>query len=272
VNLGANGQFYPAPSRIEFKRGDVRIQCSPLLDFDRISLDGFWSLFARRESNTERDCVGELMGEQTHLLEYSDGSAVVLPRSSANNNAEIIGFTPLMEDVYSHLNSFCVLEVSGHKSLSLTFSPCGKQKIAVLPADYPFGRPARFAYVDATDDFLVVEATSGEKGPYQTLARGRLPRGQPLTLGIHDQGQLVASVTLDDWSSQVSTDLSPTAGSGVPVNAIEFQRRGDNEGSPVTIWITLAATSVGRGFETVGYRAGIYRNTLRFQLEPLASK
>ena len=169
---------------------------------------------------------------------------------------------------FSHLNSYCVVDISGHKSLSISFSPCETEKIEVLPADYPTGRPARFAYLDAAENFFVVEATSGEKGPFRNLASGRLQRGDSLTIGMYDEGRPVGSVTLDDWSSQLSTDLSPTAGWGVPVNAIEFQRSGDDENSPATIWITLAATSVGRGFETVGHRAGTYRNTIRFQLEP----
>ncbi len=33
----------------------------------------------------------------------------------------------------------------------------------------------------------------------------------------------------------------------------------------VEIWISLAATSVGRGWDSVGYRAGAYRN--RIELE-----
>lgn len=267
LNVGVGGKFYPATSRIALTRGRFALHCSPLLDFDRVSADGFWSLFAPRTSSTNRNCVGNSVNEQSQLIEYDDGSVVLLPRSASNNAGEIVAFTPLKDDVYSHLNSFCVFDVSGHNSLSLTFSPCGKQQIDVLPADYPLGRPARFGYLDSAENFVVVEATSGEKGPFRTLARGRLRRGEPLTLGFHDDGQLMASVTLDDWSSQVSTDFSPTAGWGVPVNSIEFQRSDNNSDAPATIWITLAATSVGRGFETVGYRAGSYRNKLRFQLE-----
>lgn len=81
--------------------------------------------------------------------------------------------------------------------------------------------------------------------------------------------QLLATLTLDDWTQQLSTDLSPTAGWGVPMNAIEFRRSDDSKSSPIEIFVTLAATSVGRGWETVGHRAGTYRNRFSFQLEPL---
>jgi hypothetical protein len=49
------------------------------------------------------------------------------------------------------------------------------------------------------------------------------------------------------------------------MNAIEFQRLYDSPSAPGGIWITLAGTSVGRGWETVGHRAGIYRNGLIFE-------
>ena len=68
----------------------------------------------------------------------------------------------------------------------------------------------------------MVQATSGEKGLFHPLASGRLDRGQPLTITILDRDQPVASLTLLDWSSQASTELSPTAGWGLPQNAIEF--------------------------------------------------
>jgi hypothetical protein len=84
------------------------------------------------------------------------------------------------------------------------------------------GLPSRLAYLDAQGGFHVVQATSGEKGLFHPLASGRLDRGQPLTITILDRDQPVASLTLLDWSSQASTELSPTAGWGLPQNAIEF--------------------------------------------------
>ena len=53
------------------------------------------------------------------------------------------------------------------------------------------------------------------------------------------------------------------AGWGLPVNAIEFQR----DGPVVSLYLTLAATSVGRGWDSVGHAAGVYRD--RLVIEPL---
>jgi hypothetical protein len=36
-----------------------------------------------------------------------------------------------------------------------------------------------------------------------------------------------------------------------------------------TLFITLASTSVGRGFDSVGHTSGTYRNRMRIQTAPL---
>ena len=94
------------------------------------------------------------------------------------------------------------------------------------PSNIPVGRPSRFAFVEADRTFRVVEASSGEKGPFRTLARGRLDPEQTLTITLHDQDQAVGRLSLEDYAAQADTTPSPTAGWGVPVNAIEFQPRG----------------------------------------------
>lgn len=113
--------------------------------------------------------------------------------------------------------------------------------------------------------FRIVEATSGEKGPFRTLAEGPLGRAEELTITLRDEGRALARIVLGDWSAQADTTLSPTAGWGVPVNAIEFSLSGDAPSSPASIFVTLAATSVGRGWDCVGHRAGIYRNRIRVE-------
>jgi hypothetical protein len=72
--------------------------------------------------------------------------------------------------------------------------------------------------------------------------------------------------TLLDWSAQASAQLCPTAGWGVPENAIEFSLNGDELTSPASLFVTLAAASVGRGWDCVGHAAGTYRN--RIEIEP----
>jgi len=52
----------------------------------------------------------------------------------------------------------------------------------------------------------------------------------------------------------------------VPQNAIEFNNNTDENGiQSVTIWFTLAGTSVGRGWDTVGHTLGTYRNRMRIE-------
>jgi hypothetical protein len=51
----------------------------------------------------------------------------------------------------------------------------------------------------------------------------------------------------------------------VPVNAIEFSLGGDAPGSVGAIYFTLAGTSVGRGWDSVGHAPGVYRNRIRVE-------
>jgi hypothetical protein len=69
-------------------------------------------------------------------------------------------------------------------------------------------------------------------------------------------------MTLADWSAEADTTLSPTAGWGVPVNAIEFSLVSDQPSAPASIFVTLAGTSVGRGWDCVGHNPGTYRNRI----------
>jgi len=131
--------------------------------------------------------------------------------------------------------------------------------------DYPFGRPLRFAFLDASGRFRVVEATSGEKGPFRELASGPLRRGEPLTIELCDEDRPVTRIVLDDWSAQADVQPSPTAGWGAPANAIEFSLSGDEPTSAATIYVSLASTSVGRGWDCLGHRAGTYRNRVRVE-------
>lgn len=263
--IGEGNHFQPSMAELTVNCGSVKFRCSPLLTFDRISPDGFWSLLApsktvlRKIENCTRDGEG-------YDCRYSDGSSITVVKTDRSGHVQLNASSVVDRETFSHLNSFCELNVSGHQQLSLAFSPCKETVIDVLPADYPVGRPARFAYVDATNTFHVVEATSGEKGPFKHLASGPLKQSEPITIFFYDKGQPIASVVIEDWTSQLSTSLSPTAGWGVPENAIEFQRLHSSEASVVQLWITLAATSVGRGWECVGHHGGIYRNRMTFKI------
>ncbi|MEM9660540.1 MAG: hypothetical protein AAF961_19415, partial [Planctomycetota bacterium] len=248
---------------LSVRYGSVAIRCRPLLSFDRVSRDGFWSIFARGEKGVfERTFVGGGLAGGVFRGVYSDQSTILLQDDVSSGTTELTASSLLPRTTYSHLNSFCTFDVSGYERLSLRFSPCPDQAIEPLPADYPVGRPARFAYVDDSGRFSIVEASSGEKGPFRSLAAGRLERGEPLSITVCDNDRPIVTIRLDDWSRQLSTQLSPTAGWDVPVNAIEFQRLDDRRRSPTSIWITLAATSVGRGWDCVGHQSGQYRNRI----------
>jgi hypothetical protein len=73
----------------------------------------------------------------------------------------------------------------------------------------------------------------------------------------------IARIELMDWAKQCSTAISPTAGWRVPVNAIEFSRDTADEASVASFFVTLAGTSVGRGFDSVGHAAGTYRSRIK---------
>jgi len=268
IGLSGGSHYDPRKAELIWQQDNVQIRCAPRLRFDRISPDKFWALLAPLHRATQGLISLAVNKAGEYRFSYSDHSTVTIAPDSTDGSIQCTSWSTIATDTYTHLNSYSVLRVEGHQSLALGFSPCPDARIDVLPADYPTGRPARFAYLSAEAEFKVVEATSGEKGPFHALATGPLRRGEPLSIFFYDNGQLLATITLEDWTQQLSTELSPTAGWGVPQNAIEFQRSGNSQEASIAIHITLAATSVGRGYETVGHRVGTYRNRLTFHPEP----
>ena len=51
-------------------------------------------------------------------------------------------------------------------------------------------------------------------------------------------------------------------------NAIEFSLGDDRPTSPASVFVTLAGTSVGRGWDSVGHAAGTYRNRMTIEFDP----
>jgi hypothetical protein len=260
--------------RVHFSPLTISIQ--PFLTFLSRSPDGSPTVLvpARdREGPRPRFRDGIRVGALAWILSYDfpgQGPACLrVDQEAASGAIAIDAGTRLDRPVQSHLNAFCDLEVRGHRRLALAFSPCPDARIDVLPFEYPVGRPVRFAFVETDRTFRVVEATSGEKGPFRTLARGRLDLEQTLTITLLDQDRAVARLSLEDFAAQADTTPSPTAGWSVPVNAIEFSLADDAPSSLASIFVTLAGTSVGRGWDCVGHRAGTYRNRIR--LEPVAA-
>lgn len=258
----------PKNGRVQAQYGNLKIAASPLLTFESRSPDRFWTLFAitDRYAGSRRELSNwTVEGGAFHGQFNDDGVSTLQISSAPDGSITIEAISRLDKPVYSHLNSWCSFRIVGHQELALSFSPCPKQRILVTHSDYPWGDPLRLAYLDRADVFHVVEADSGEKGPFRELAAGHMGIDDSLTITLHDGVQPICRFVLSDWSAQVGRSLSPTAGWGLPVNALEFCRVGNDLRSTCVLTLSLASTSVGRGWDTVGHTAGTYRNHLRIE-------
>ena len=253
----------PEVALLSVDAGSVHIQLRPLLAFISRSPDRGWTLLASPQDRVgpERSDTGEADDPDTYRYDGEEPATLRLS-SSSEDTLRVDATTVLPAAVYSHLNSYCVIDVHGHHRLFLSFSPMPTERIEVRFSEYPTGRPSRFAYLDGESVLHVVEATSGEKGPFIELARGPLPANAALGITLFDEQQPIARIELADFAAQASTQISPTGGWGVPENAIEFSLRGDRPDADAVIYITLAGTSVGRGFDSVGHAGGTYRNRI----------
>jgi hypothetical protein len=208
---------------------------------------------------TTRSLVSKLHDAARFSLVYKDEDASVLDVTATRDGVvQLDARSRLGRPVFSHGNSFAELALQGHKKLTVAFSPAPQQRIELAAAT----AEARFAYVDAAETFHVVQASQRRLGPFTELATGRLRRADPLVLTIYDGDQIAFVVTLQDWAAQAATQLSPTAGYGLPVNAIELARGGADDASAALISVSLAATSIGRGTASVGHTAGVYRDRI----------
>ncbi|HET9929389.1 MAG TPA: hypothetical protein VFQ35_01825 [Polyangiaceae bacterium] len=244
-----------ANGTIQLRSGAVELALLPLLEFESRSPDRFWTLFSPLLS--ER-LAPPPSSERRIRVESPDGSRLQVHASRA-----------LRGEVFSHLASFTRFSLRGHARLGISFSPCPAAVIDFVHADYPSGAPARFAYLDEASTFHVVEASSAEKGPFSPLATGPLRRGEPLSIRLLELSnasrRTLFELTFEDWSAELSTALSPTAGFGVAENAIEFGLASPAANSDAYVILNLAATSVGRGWDSVGHAAGLYENRISVQ-------
>jgi hypothetical protein len=267
---GGRLRVHPGDGSVSIKAGRLTVRAEPLLKFISRSPDGCWGILAPPRQRDGPDLVlrsALILGGRLVLQYRADYDATLrIAPDHGTGPIRLEALALLPRPIFSHLNAFCDLHITGHKRLALSFSPFPEMQFDVDPADYPVGRPLRLAYRDSLDNFRVVEASSGEKGPFRLLASGPLSRSNPLGITLHDQGTAVAQIVLYDWADEVSTALSPTAGWNLPVNAIEFSLEGDRANAPADLFITLAGTSVGRGWDSVGHRAGTYRNRMRIDV------
>ena len=153
-------------------------------------------------------------------LSYKDEDASVLEVSAHDGAVQLDTRSRLPRPVFSHANSFAELTRPGApQAVGLVLAGAEKR---IEPA--PVTAPARFAYVDAHRTFHV---HAGGRAPARAVHRARRRRLSGRTRWcsrIYDGDKAAFSVTLEDWAGQASTQLSPTAGHGIPVNAIELSR------------------------------------------------
>jgi hypothetical protein len=243
--------------------GGRELEIEPLLRFYGRSPDRFWVRGPRQRPDLVPVAVRP-RGEAWEI-KYSGTIERFLSIAPEGRGFSIEGWARLEAPFYSHLNAFATLRLRGAKHPALLFSPTPARPIDVLFAEYPRGAPQRQAWLEPTGTFRVTQASDADKGPFRTLAEGPLARDAPLSITLLDAQTPLCRVTLEDWPRQLSVDLSPTAGWGAPVNAVEFSLvQGD-----VMVILTLAGTSVGRGIDSIGHTAGVYRNRLRVEPLPL---
>lgn len=226
-------------------------------------------MFATRAAR--RGPSRQLRGESTPTREgarkfvYEGDLCQTLEVFPTEHGFELDVSSELLEPIYSHLNHYTELDLYGStaEKLYLSFSPCPEERIEITQSDYPIGRPARLAYLSAVGELRVVEGWSGEKGPFRLLASGAMKPGDPLGVVIYVGARAVCRLVWEDWSAQASSALSPTAGWGVTQNELGFTLVAPGR---AYLWLTLADTSAGRGFDTVGHAPGVYRNRLRVEV------
>jgi hypothetical protein len=231
IVLGPEIRLDPADPVVTLNRGRMTLAVQPLLTFVSRSPDRCWTLFASR---AQRDGPRRQL---VHLERTMEGGARLVHRDDTTSwmdvgvrdgVLEIDSWTHLSSPIFSHLNTSTELTISGHRKLSVSFSPCAAARIEFKPFNIQGSAPSRAAYLDREGMFRVVQARSAEKGPFTTLAEGRMNRADALTMTFYDQDRAVYEVTLRDWAAQAGVQLSPTAGYLLPVNAIEFSIDGDH--------------------------------------------
>lgn len=254
----------PFGATVVVRHEKLTLHIEPILTFVSTSPDRFWTLFSPDRPNPIRlDKLRRWPGG--FAANYLSDFRSHLEVDTAGAEVRINTVSELPQPIYSHLNSYANFYLYGDQPIAIAFSPRG-ERFAVLPSDYPIGRPARFACLKPNGRFEVVEASSGEKGPFNLLAVEELQREEPLTITLFDGEQPAFEIVLHDWSAQASTQLSPTAGWGMPENAIEFSL--SDAGNVAMISVTLAGTSVGRGWDSVGHAPGVYRNRMTVRVLP----
>ena len=280
-----------ATGQIVVPCGKGKIRVNPMLTFQSRSPDRTWVLLAPAQDLRKQRALTHYTKTANGLrASYTDdGESTLVVTKDKSGAVDIEALTRLSAPVYAHLDTWTTIHLSFDATVS--FGPTGPTRFSFEPADYPTGRPMQLAYLGEDLAFHVVRARDAEKGPFAEVATGHLTRDEALTIEIRPRGDKEdekeetpkpkgkgkskgkdkkdqdpdrdrgCRLVFKDWSAQLSTEPSPTAGSGLPQNSIQFFAR-DNESLVV---LALAETGPGRGYDSVGHAAGTYRNRLRVE-------
>lgn len=227
--------------RLKLPCGTAALELSARLTFQSTSRDGFWPGLSTPE---------RLGGAQALSVSQREGAWHLDAR------------TEVPRAVHAHLNTFAEVRLTGLSRPAVQLSPTGAARYELLPFDYPRGRPARFAWLGPTSDFVVAQASDAEKGPFIELGRGRLAPNEALTVTVLEDDSPQCDVTFLDFAAQADTSRSPTAGEGVAVNVVQFGLPAKAPGVAV-VHLSLAETGIGAGLDTVAHAPGVYRNRVR---------
>ncbi len=269
ISLTDKVSISPVYGELGMEFDGISLNVHPLLTFDSRSPDRCWTIFSpvKDHYGPDRLLRGVSRSANGITLDYKDDGYTRLKvgKTEADGSIDIEASSFLPHDIYSHLNSYCEIQISSPGDLALSFSPC-PGKVEMKEFEHPVGKPVRLAYLDLGNVFHVVEANSGEKGPFTGLSEGVIKADEPLQITIYSNKEPKYRITLYDWASQASRQLSPAAGWGLPENAIEFSCFYGNRSNEGVIFFTLAATSTGRGWDSVGHAAGTYRNRMKIEV------
>jgi hypothetical protein len=242
----------------ELFMGSTRVMLDPLLTFQSVSPDRSWTALAPAETwrGKSRECIGLVRGQQEIRAWFeTQGRAMIhAQREPGGSTLSVNATTVLDTPVFSHLNRSLVATFESSKPIAVRLSPCS-DVLLDLVSDPESG--IRFAYVTQERQFVIARAAQQEKGPFTTLCEAKLETDTPLVITIIEDRRAIGELHVYDWVDQAGTEPSPTAGWGVPVNAIELWPVPGRGG---VLSISLAATSIGRGWHSVGHRAGAYAN------------
>jgi hypothetical protein len=247
-----------ASGQISIPCGKEHVRLRPLLTFESRSPDATWTLLAPPQAFGPRRRFEAFAKDKAGFrARYTDDGESTLVATRDAKGVDVEATSTLPSAVYSHLNTFTTIHVPFEAELA--FGPLGPRTFPIEPADYPAGRPAHLAYLGPDLQFRVVRAADAEKGPYTELAKGPLHRDEALVLEIRPKSGGGCRLRFADWTAQLSTEPSPTAGWGVPQNSIQFSRHGVDG----LVVLTLAETGPGRGWLSVGHAPGTYKNRIR---------